>query len=808
VADNIQPGLLARLGQHWQLPMLLLSGLMLVVGWALVAQPEEQVNPWPGAIDQVARLISASQYDRALEQLADIKPYEQRMSRELQGEYHVLRADALYLGAPDGKPTDLERCREIVGHYDRAKQLGRVLDRARLTRMAECLVSLYQFARVKQLLPELGEAGSEARQRLWQRMIELTGRLPDRGLDQQLALIQQFLTEPDLTRASRIWATARQAEILLAQGQTESAINMLLRRLARLQVEGARDLGELKVHLGKAYVQVADFAAAERWFLAARDELPADNPLNGDALVGLGRIRLSEGNVIEALEHFDDAARHYPTTPSHLQALVGKAECEARLNAVAEAMEDYTEAVKLVRSAGPGRLGDRELLMQSLEAQREWRIERGEYQTALKLLTLEQQLFGDPYPPPLLQKLAMTHEQMAEQVLAEEGADESGGAQLDLTPKQRGKISYHFEKAADYFSAHAQAVTIGDDKLYGESLFRAGDCYDRAGLHRSAIERFAEFIEQRPNDPKRLEVSRRLGQAYQADGQYDLAIAQYDELIQKHPKTQEAYASHVPLAQCFLAKGADYWHKAEHLLTSVINDHEGLRPESAEYRQALIELGTLYYRRGEEGDYARAIEYLEIAVERYKDEPSRPEMLFQLGDAYRKSAAEFDKDLSGPLPPSQREAFRSERARRLAEAQRCFDEVIVTYEAKPPGQLDELAELYLRNAYFYRADCAYHLGRYEGPDGAISLYEKAVQKYEEDPVVLVALVQIVNCWCELGNFDEARSVNNRAKWYLSRIPDEAFDDPSLPMSREHWQRWLDWMSELNTMETTANAEGS
>jgi hypothetical protein len=32
--------------------------------------------------------------------------------------------------------------------------------------------------------------------------------------------------------------------------------------------------------------------------------------------------------------------------------------------------------------------------------------------------------------------------------------------------------------------------------------------------------------------------------------------------------------------------------------------------------------------------------------------------------------------------------------------------------------------------------------------------------------------------------------------HLEKIPDEAFDDPNMPMSREHWQRWLDWTSQL------------
>ena len=74
---------------------------------------------------------------------------------------------------------------------------------------------------------------------------------------------------------------------------------------------------------------------------------------------------------------------------------------------------------------------------------------------------------------------------------------------------------------------------------------------------------------------------------------------------------------------------------------------------------------------------------------------------------------------------------------------------------------------------------------------------------------LVALVQIVNAHCELGQFESARVANLRARQQLERMPESAFhDEAALPMSRQHWEDWLRWTSEVNLlMESDAAAGG-
>ncbi len=79
------------------------------------------------------------------------------------------------------------------------------------------------------------------------------------------------------------------------------------------------------------------------------------------------------------------------------------------------------------------------------------------------------------------------------------------------------------------------------------------------------------------------------------------------------------------------------------------------------------------------------------------------------------------------------------------------------------------------------------------------------KRWEDHPASLVALVQIVNAYCEMGMIDKAKVATKRARSMLKRIPDDAFNDPTLPMTREHWEDWLKWTSELDLFNTQAAA---
>ena len=105
-----------------------------------------------------------------------------------------------------------------------------------------------------------------------------------------------------------------------------------------------------------------------------------------------------------------------------------------------------------------------------------------------------------------------------------------------------------------------------------------------------------------------------------------------------------------------------------------------------------------------------------------------------------------------------------------------------------------LEKTYLRNARFYLGDCAYDLGQYSE---AISYYSAARDRNPTDPASLVALIQIVNAYRELGELESARTANERAIRFFQSLPGTVWDDPNLPMGVEDWEQWLDSSYQLS-----------
>ena len=351
------------------------------------------------------------------------------------------------------------------------------------------------------------------------------------------------------------------------------------------------------------------------------------------------------------------------------------------------------------------------------------------------------------------------------------------------------------------------SVSVEDNEQHGESLWRAAVNYDNAQKWSKAIRVYDQYIQTRGNDPKRLRAISRLGKAYMASDQYQSALTQFQLLVDDAPRSPETFSSLTSMARCQSRLGMD--DEAIDTLNMVIGDHEAITPDSQEYRDALVELGRLHHKLGEKDatHYARAIELLTEAVQRYGDTDQGPTLRFLLADANRRSVPELDVQIASTQSHSTQLSLQDERRDRLEQAQVLYNQAISGLEAKRAangGYLEPLEQLYRRNAYFYQADCAYDRRVFEQ---AIQLYNTAANNFSDDPASLVALVQIVNANCELGRFQDAKIANIAARRHLERIPEEAFEDQNLPMKREHWEDWLRWTSERNLFNRQANVGG-
>ena len=832
IAAHSAPVVRHSWSQVWQLPLLVLGAGLFAAG-VYLAMDEGEPYDFGSGLDNVAYYLEAGNLDEAETQLKRIAEHLQEAEEPTDANvarFHQYLADLNFLQLQEQVhvPVDTKLSRQtnqrIASHYAKAQELAGLVAGKSTRRYAETLVALGRDDEALGLVDQLEHEAAHRRYGIVRTLIDKQRARPDdNGIAAVTPLVERFRrelrteTDAERRREQSVWVTALEAELQLEAGDPQRAIDFLLRKLQRFTSQGGdSDLAPLLVLLAQAYQKTADFDNAQRLYHYAQQKLESNSGLNAQILLGLGQIALhsspqgqGESNLHQALEHFTIAVRNYPSEQPYVEAMIGRADCEARLGAYPESVDHFGEAVGQLVSTSATWDPRREAVTDVVRAHINRALDQGEFELALDYLTLLVPLHEPNVPADMLLDFAVIHESIADQ--RKNHADqltlrlrrEEPGVSLDARRLANQEAAMNYEEAGDFYVRHARAITILDDDSHGMSLWKAAACYDRAQHWGKAIDVYAEFIKTRQNDARRLAAMHQLGKAYMADGQYGPAAELFLQLVEQHPHSPEAYDSLVPLARAQM--GQDRPDAAERGLLQVVTDHPAITPDSSQYQQALIELGRLYYRLGEvDGNsYVKAIERLEEAVTRYGLSDQGPTLRYLLADSYRKSVAELDRRLQAEQAQSERLALQSERTRRLEQAQMYYSQVVNELESKPTLFVTPLEELYHRNAYFYQADCAFDRGQYET---AIQLYDDAARRWDKHPAALVAMVQIVNAHCELGQYQEAKVANSTARWLLERMPEEAFEDETLPMSRQHWEDWLRWTSELDLFETQASAD--
>ena len=804
--------------QIWQLPALVL-GLGIFVLGIYVSWPQPEENQFDPVLGEAVLYLKARNIEEAESVLKTrLEPFMDGADRRQQAAYHLLWGDLVFLQQELNGWDKPENHYKTLRHYQKAREMGLTLNVNQLQRMAHTLVALKRDQEAMEILDQLKDAPANRRYWVIRKIIERR-RGAGAKIHEVMSLITRFEnelreeTDREVRREQQMWSVHTQGHGLLEIGQAEQAIEYLQRRMIQFMAAGGdSDLAPLRVLLAKAFQHLGEYDESQRWYRLAQQKLKSTDLLNADVLVGLAQIDLAQtGDARSALENFSIAESEYPTAAAYLDALVGRADCEARLGTHPEALEHFGTAVSIVTDARRRRLDQEGYLVGTIRTHFDLNAGRKDFDLALDYLSLLHPVYRKVMPSEVMLEFAVIHELIADDRLAEfpqdddlmaleqvkisEGSEPSVDSRLQRLAMQEAAV--HFGKAGDYYFRHAHAVTGSDDEGFGRSLWASAISFDKAQLWDKAIEVYAEFVKARPNDPRQTEAINRLGLAYQSAGQYEVAAALFKQLIEEHENTPEAYKSLVPLARCHVATEA--YEDAERVLLYVVTDHPAIRPHSDQFRHALIGLGELYYKIRR---FEPAIARLDESVKRYGLSRQGPELRYRLADAYRLSVLEIDKSLEKTLPQTDAVEFRAERARRLELAQNIFGEVISEIESIDVSKRSALEKLFLRNAFFYRADCAYDLGKY---DQAISLYDLAAKRWEAHPASLVALVQIVNAYSEMGRVQEAKVANDRARWQLDRMPDDAFNDPNLPMTRQHWQQWLRWTSELELFGPQASS---
>ena len=424
--------------QVWQAPVLV-AGVTLFVAGLIAVKPTKEAEDFHGALDSIAGYLTANNLPEAQKRLDGLQllipqatPGEQAWFEQLWGDFvHAQMADA---GKKDAVALNL-----MLGYYRRSQDMGRTLDDPRLQRMAEALVALQRDDEAVEVMRKMQDAPAERRYQVTRGMIDRrlaeASDTTEGDRAQVQKLIDRYLTEvaeekdKAARRAAEIWGFATRARIMLDSGDAQGTIGLVEPRLIALMDQGGdKDLGPLQVLRARAYLSKGDFKVAFDAFTHAAGKLPQGDALHAEVLVGLAQIALVQtDDVRAALAHFKQAEELYRPTSGNLtrsaymDALLGRADAEARLARHVEAQGHLEQAVKVFNETKHPDPVRKERLVQIALSHHLAVSDLQQYDHALTYLWVLQPLFGENMAPPMYLMLAVTNDRIAKKKLRDAG---------------------------------------------------------------------------------------------------------------------------------------------------------------------------------------------------------------------------------------------------------------------------------------------------------------------------------------------------------------------------------------------------
>ena len=761
-----------RLSRLWQLPLLVISlGLFGTAAYLFI-------NPGAGlTIDQkieVARLYL--KYDRpeaALDQLNRLLTTE-KLTPQNEGRIHLLLAESLENAQKLHHVSVATNHQRIIEQTRLAMAGGVKPDADAYRRLGESYEAVDKTTDALESYRRAMAMDPRRFPNLQRKVVELQLTQPDLGPAE--ASIEEYLKNEKLADTERAWALQQKSKLLIVRGSFVDARSLLNESL-RLSADPAVQ-GEANYRLGYCTWKLGDSAEAERYLRIARDQLTTAQPLDADAAYLLGKLREDQNDPREAITFFQAVLTSHPESASAPLARLGRGACRVVLGQDAGGLSDLHDLANQV-AGDKSKATHKAEVVAGIRQSAAILAARENYEGAMELLTCEQMLEPEP-PADFYARLASVYEKRADQI--DRSVAESPSAVEKIRRQQQ--VRDFRTRAGDAYIAYSRSVTLSDDKEHAEAMWKGVDLYDRAGNLQMVTSALELFAAERPEDGQAPDALLRLGRAYQAVGLFDKAVNAFERNQLRYPQSLAASKSGVPLAQAYIAKGAEFYPRAEKVLLSEL-ESPLLGPDAEEFGQALFELSHLFYRTGR---YDEAVVRLGEMSQRYPNDPRTPQIVFLMADSYRKTAAQLDPKTTAS-PADQNDA-RAARRDRLAKAKKLYDRMVDMFrDSNPVGEMDKL---YLKLSYFYRADCLYDLQSY---DEAIAAYDAAAMRYQDDSSALSAYVQIVNAYCEEGKFLEAKRANERAKTLLARMPSDAFSDGAFSMPKSYWQKWLKWTSD-------------
>ncbi|MCB9846164.1 MAG: tetratricopeptide repeat protein [Phycisphaeraceae bacterium] len=783
----------------WQAPALA-GAVVLLCGalvYAVVTRGSIDIS---ARLDRCEALIESRKFLEAIDSLNGQVFPSLAKGKVSPGEvrrFHLLLARALYRGQKDLGLDKPENHKNILRSYEEAIAVDALLESSDFYALADTQLSLGDTERAlrwaERLPPEDAPRAREIRRRVVERELKTAGS----ESTEILGLLSTMLEEANQSDDERAWVVQVQGSLLLQSGMADEAIARLLREMQRLDRASGEARSKLHLLLARAYVEGGATAQASTQLDFAEGLMLDTDPARSTLAYLRGLVDDAAGDLESARDRYALIVDEMGASDESLPSMLRLGEVEASLGHTAESLDAFTRLIGAMEGHRTHPDVSRERVVRGLLRLSDDRLERRELTDALAFARKAERLMGiDERPSEVFLAVARAERALADVLIGDRptiGVPTLRG----LDPASREEARRHLIAAGSNYRQHANRMILPDYQAYGDSLWMSADSFDLAGDSDEAVGAYQEFINSFPEDPRRAEARFRLGRAYQGRGELQLASDLFQGLVNDRNDPQVKGVglwgdlSYVPLAQVLLDDAdASNDARAEQLLLSVVDGTVVREPDAAMYRDGVVALADFYSRSGQD---TRAIARYDEAIDRFPDDPERDLLRFHLAESCRREGDRLRGLLEGSIPESERQRLESLWRERTARAGTLYAATVEALSQRSPAHMSAVVTRALRDASFYAASCAFDLGDY---DAAIRAYDEAYTRYPRDPASLVALVQIVNAQLAMGQSERARASNERARRFFESIPDEAWNDPYLPMGRDDWERWLESSARL------------
>lgn len=667
-------------------------------------------------------------------------------------------------------------------------------------------ISLYKIGLADEALPHLEEAVQtyspgkhEATLLLTQ--VHMDGRTRH-NMEEALKFNTQLVEDATLKPADRDNAWLQRAQILLALDQREKSEEAL----ARVSHENIRSHGSAIL---RAQTLMADGKFREALQMlepVSRDVgLERVYPAQAQYLMGVCAEQL--GELENAVASYQRTAERFEQSHEALAARLGAAAVLRKLGRNEEALETYALVLRSV--VRPGSFRNRWVSLKKLqdtvvEAWNDW-MEHHYYDEAITL--------ADMMSPAIPREPALELSARASRRYAQHLEAEAAKLPLERAAARHDEVERQWKRSGQAYARLAENRRSSADHF--SDLWTSAEDFSRGRDFESAIDKLNLFIAERTSSLLPAALVRR-GQCFMNIGRFDRALGDLEEAIAGNPTDPVAFQACYLIGQCHLER--DEIDQAEQSWRKMLESAE-LTPTAVEWRMALYSLGKLLYdtaelTRRKAGQvvltgqeltseqqvagltrFDDAILRLEEFRDRYPSAPQTAEVRFLLARALQKSAEVPEARWKTAETDIARSEFRRQMHERLERAIRellALQTLLLAHQSA--GQFDQPGQVMLRNSFFEIANCYFLLGRYEA---AIAAYSTSAGRYQHEPDSLTAYVQIANCYDRMQKPAEALSTLAQAQLILKQLPDQAFSGLPSAMSRDDWQRWLNWAMKIH-----------